>query len=63
MKTVTPAYKVRSKFIVQCVSGCMEELLLLKTCVIAVIVITHILKSTKLAECFSADGFCEVNIS
>lgn len=60
MKT---AYKVRSKFIVQCVSGCMGELLLLKTCVIAVIVMTHILKSTKLAECLIADDFCEVDIS
>lgn len=63
MKTVAPAYKIRSKFIVQCVSGCTGKLLLLKTCVIAVIVITHILKSTKLAECLIADDFCEVNSS
>lgn len=48
MKTATPVYKIKS--IAQFVSGCMGKLLVLKIGVIAVIVFTHILKSTKLVE-------------
>lgn len=48
MKTVTSAYKMRSKSAAPFVSGCMGKLLPLKMGVIAMIVVTHILKSTKL---------------
>lgn len=57
MKTVTSAYKVRSKSIAQFVNGCIGKLLLLKIGLIAVIVFTHILKSTKLVECLIAVMF------
>ena len=50
MKTVTPAYKIRSKSIAQFVNGCMGELHLLKIGVIVVIMFTRIWKSTKLVE-------------
>lgn len=50
MKTVTPAYKIRSKSVAQFVNGCMGMLLSLQIVVIAVIEFACILKSTELVE-------------
>lgn len=47
---VTSAYKIRIKSVAQLVSGYMGKLLLLKSTGIAVIVITCLVKITKLVE-------------
>lgn len=51
---LTSASKIRMKSVAQLVSGYMEKLLLLKTTGIAVIVITCIVKITKLVEYLEA---------